>query len=130
MSHVDTQGAGAGDEAKRRVSTGQEDHSQERPLPRLPEQTLVSPDRWRSQLPSGSTVALSFFLTLLHHMHYFPTFCLAPFLLPLDMPAYIYTSFSRNTIPCKVNQYSNNLLSVACFSVRVYLLLVILFHYI
>lgn len=44
MSHVDSQGAGAGDEAKRRVSAGQEDYSQERPLPRVPEQALVSPD--------------------------------------------------------------------------------------
>lgn len=43
MSHVVSQGAGAGDEAKRRVSAGQEDHSQERPLPRLPEQAIVSP---------------------------------------------------------------------------------------
>ncbi|KAM1966391.1 hypothetical protein ACFX15_046613 [Malus domestica] len=44
---------GAGDETKRRISAGQEDHSQERPLPWLPEQTLVSPHRWCSQLPPG-----------------------------------------------------------------------------
>lgn len=44
IKHVDTKGAGTGDETERWIRAGEEDNSQERPFSWLPEQTLVSPD--------------------------------------------------------------------------------------
>lgn len=60
---VDTKRAEAGDEAKRWISAGEENHSEERPLSWLPEQTLVSSHRWRSQLPSGLMIIIVMILS-------------------------------------------------------------------
>lgn len=61
---VDTERARGGDEAQRRIRVGKENHSQERPFPRLPQQTLASSHRWRSKLPSSTILSFLFFSSL------------------------------------------------------------------
>lgn len=70
---ADTEGAGAGDEDERRRCLGEEDDSEERPFPWLPEQTFVAPDRRRSQLSTGRSSS-SFRLLLIHLFFFFIIF--------------------------------------------------------